>query len=340
MQASGQIGEPEEARGAPAAPDDLWGAPLAPSPAVPEGAELEAGRSGRAVGLLTLGLLVLLPLAAIALGATWLWQTSGRGAALMPGAERASDDLAPAAADRERVAVADQGIDFSAVARGDVFPLREMSTSRQITENGEPVFVTATGARVNFPVLRRDDFSNPASGWEGAGVGDYAHGEYRLLSTRQDVGSEFAIHRAPLDDFQARLDARLDRPTTGLYLYLGFRFRPTTSGGEGYVFVVTPDKRSFRLERWEQTEGGTRQTRLIDDTPSAAILTGTDWNRLVVRAVDDDVLLLVNGEVVGRVKVDAFRNGGLALGVGKEAEALSFAAGDARFTNLIISAAK
>ncbi len=305
-------------------------------PSQSEGTE-EPSRLARSFGLLALLAVVLVPLAAIGLGA-WLWYSSSHGSLVIPGASRVSDDLAPSAADRNRVAAVDQGIDFSASARGDVYPLRELSTGRQITEDGEPVYVNRDGARVTFPVLFRDDFTNPGSGWSGGKAGAYSYGEYRLLTTIEGVGWEHAVHNMQFGDFQARLDARLDRPTTGVYLYLGFRFREQANGSEGYVFVVTPDTSSFRLELWRPGEGGTTtRARLIDETTSPAILFGTDWNRLVVRAVDSDITLLVNGEVVGRAQNDTLKTGALALGVGKLPNALTFANGDARFANLVVS---
>ena len=106
------------------------------------------------------------------------------------------------------------------------------------------------------------------------------------------------------------------------------------------MFVVTPDTGSFRLELWRPGEGGGTRTRLIAETRSPAIQSGTEWNRLVVRAVDADILLLVNGEIVGQVHDETLKTGALALGVGKDAGALAFANGDARFANLVVSAVK
>ena len=238
-----------------------------PSPLPPAADETpEPSGTPRGLGLIVLLAVVVIPIAAIAAGAAWLWYSASHGAAAVSGAARVSEDLAPSAADRQRVAVGDQGIDFSAVARGDVYPLREMSSGRQITQDGEPVYVTAEGNRVTFPVLFRDDFTNTGSGWEGGRVGAYNLGEYRLLTTIEGVGSEQAVHNRALGDFQARVDARLDRPTTGVYLYLGFRFRPQARGAEGYVFVVTPDTGSFRLELWRSGEGEPTRTRLIGET--------------------------------------------------------------------------
>src|SRR5687767_10053668 len=110
--------------------------PIQPAPEADEAAE--SSTAGRGLGLAALFAMVLLPLAAIVVGGFWLWNTTAGRAMVVPGASRVSEDLAPAAADRKRVAVTDQGIDYGAVARGEVFPLREMSSGRHITENGEP----------------------------------------------------------------------------------------------------------------------------------------------------------------------------------------------------------
>jgi hypothetical protein len=306
-------------------------------PPLPESAEPSAVARGLSVFVLLA--IVLVPLALLG-GAGWLWYTSSRGMPVVPGAARVSEDLAPSAADRHRVSAGDQGIDFASTARGDVYPLREMSSGRHITEDGEPLYVNRDGGRVTFPVLYRDDFSNPNSGWAGGKLGAYSYGEYRLLSTIEGVGAEHAVHNAQFDNFQLRLDARLDRPTTGVYHYLGFRFRQQARGDEGYVFVVTPDTQSFRLELWQAGADGPTRRRLIDETRDPAILPGTEWNRLAVRAVDSDLMLLVNGQVVGQVRDDTLKTGTLALGVGKQADAVRFANGDARFANLQVSGTK
>jgi hypothetical protein len=47
-----------------------------------------------------------------------------------------------------RVPVSDQGIDVAKPVRPGVYPLKEISTGRQITENGLPVLVDEDGARV------------------------------------------------------------------------------------------------------------------------------------------------------------------------------------------------
>jgi hypothetical protein len=245
---------------------------------------------------------------------------------------------APAAADLQRVATTDQGIDFQGAARGGVYPLQEMSSSRPITADGVPVYVTADGTRVEPRLLFRDDFASPTSGWDSARAGWYEDGAYRVVTATSGGGYEYARHGQQLSDFFARVDARLDRPTQRIYVYLGFRFRHHPQGSDGYVFVVNPDDTTFRLELWQQVDGRQRRTPLIPDTPTRAVYEGTALNRLGVRADGPEILLFVNGQLVGRAHNDTYQSGGLALGVGVADDALSFAHGDARFSNLAVTA--
>ncbi len=210
----------------------------------------EAERSSalaRGLSILLLVAIFLAPFAAIGIASVWYWSAlSGR---LTPGAGAPSPAYipAPAAADLRRVAENDQGIDFTATVRGETFPLKEMSTGRLITHEGEPVYVRRDGTRVPLPVLFRDDFTTPASGWESAArVGWYEDGTYRLVTTAVGTGSEYARHTQQFGDFFVRTDARLDRPTQGVYLYLGFRFRHLGQGGEGFerlLYTVLSEER-------------------------------------------------------------------------------------------------
>jgi hypothetical protein len=310
---------------------------LEPSlPPIPDDAE-EPAKSGRGFASILLVALVLLPVVLLSGALAWLWNESAhRSGSAITGATVA-DAPAAAAAARQRVSEVDQGIEFSASLEGSVYPLKEMSTGKPITEDGEPVYVTADGTRVRFPVLWQDNFTNPNSGWDGRLVGGYAQGEYRLLLVRDGAGSDYARHTQQFGDFMVRTDARLDRPTTGVYLYLGFRLREGAQGAEGYALVVTPDDQTFRLELWQQEGGSQRTVRLIGDTPSPAIQPGTAWNRLVVRAQGAEINLFINGQQVGKVNDETSLMGTLALGVGKRQDALALANADARFASLVVS---
>lgn len=310
---------------------------LEPSlPPTPDDAQQPAG-SGRGFASVVLVALVLLPIVLLGGALGWLWNASAHRTGYSVTGATVADAPAPAAAARQRVSAVDQGIEFSATLEGSVYPLKEMSTGKPITEDGEPVYVTAEGTRVRLPILWQDNFTNPTSGWDGRLVGGYAQGEYRVLLARDGAGSDHARHTQQFGDFMVRTDARLDRPTNGVYLYLGFRFRERAQGNDGYVLVVTPDDQTFRLELWQQ-EGGTQKTvRLIGDTPSPAIQPGTAWNRLVVRAQGPEISVFINGQQVGKVSDETWQMGTLALGVGKRPDALTLANADARFASLVVT---
>jgi hypothetical protein len=310
--------------------------PPSPSPEAQESSALARGFAS----LVLLAILVV-PLGAIALGILWLWNENTSRTSFSAAGAVVAETPAPSAASRERVAVVDQGVDFQAAVRGEVYPLKELSTGKPITEDGEPVYVTAEGQRVMFPVLFRDDFTNSGSGWDGGRAGGYAQGEYRVLTAGPDA--EYASHTQQFGDFMLRADARLDRPTTGVELSVGFRFRPsarggsTAQGGDGYVFVVTPDDRTFRLELWQQESGALGKSVLIPDTSSPAIEVGTAWNRLVVRALGPDLMLLINGQVVGQLRDETSQTGTVTLGVRKKETAPAIGTGDAHFANLVVT---
>src|SRR5207247_2620330 len=108
---------------------------------------------------------------------------------------------------------------------------------------------------------------------------------------------------------QAEIDARLLPPSDNAYLYLDFRRQ---SNGDHYSFVVDPNDSTFLLRR-NEGDGG---RNLIGWTNAPAIRGGGSRNRIGVRVQGPSIVLLVNGQEVGRVSDDGFREGSLAFGVG------------------------
>jgi hypothetical protein len=158
----------------------------------------------------------------------------------------------------------------------------------------------------------------------------------RVFAGSSDSGAELARHSRTFEDFLVRVDARLERPTQGVSVLLGLRFRPQASGGEGYAFVVTPDDRTFRLEVWQLDGRTERRTALIDTTVSNAIRPASAWNRLAALAEGPDIALWINGQPVGRVRSERLHSGSLALGVVKHGNAGAINTGDARFADLTV----
>jgi hypothetical protein len=173
-------------------------------------------------------------------------------------------------------------------------------------------------------VLFRDDFSDPNTGWPtdpARGLG-YQNGEYVLTGS---LSGSPSAHR--FRDFLAEVDARLSGAGPDEHLFLNFRRQ---DNGDLYHYDVDPNARTFRLIIIRPEDSRNRLTTLVGWTPSPAINAGTAGNRIGVRAVGPQIVLLINGQEVGRVRDETFQEGRLALGVeSRQAEA--------RFDNLLVT---
>jgi hypothetical protein len=181
-------------------------------------------------------------------------------------------------------------------------------------------------------VLYADDFASASSGWPLQSsdpatrrVG-YADGEYYIVRRAGSGGSPYVTRAERFGDFRLEIDARLEEPTTDAYVFVEFRRQDR---GERYAFVVAPDEGAFTLRRNTEREG----TALLDWTRAAAIQGGTEWNRLGVQAQGAEIVLLVNGEEVGRTRDEVLREGALAFGVGS----LEDGPAEGRFRRLLVT---
>jgi hypothetical protein len=181
-------------------------------------------------------------------------------------------------------------------------------------------------------VLLQDDFSNPNSGWpERASdpttrrVG-YENGEYVVAALGSTSGFPTVFRSERYGNFQVELDARIVSPPLGAVVFLDFRRQ---DNGDHYSFIVDPSDSTFLLAR---IMGGS-STRLLDWTAAPAIAGGTARNRLGVRAQGPELVLLVNGQEVGRARDDALREGMVAFGVGNTNDGPA----EARFDNLVVT---
>jgi len=182
-------------------------------------------------------------------------------------------------------------------------------------------------------ILWADDFSDPASGWSRqssdpskALVGySYGSGEYYVVKVAGWRGSWVARSGRKFGDFQAEVDARLEPPAEGAYLFLTFRHQENR---DQFQFGVDPHGGRFRLLRRVDD----RFTSLIGWTEAAAIQGDTGLNRLGVLAQSPELVLLVNGEEVGRARDELWREGRVGLGVGHFQEERA----EARFGSLLV----
>jgi tetratricopeptide (TPR) repeat protein len=242
------------------------------------------------------------------------------------------------AASQQRAMDARRGLDTSSPSTAlpestpDVAPASNPSAESPAPRGGSER-VPATTVSLGR-VAYQDDFSDATSGWsrqsddpESRVIG-YAPGEYYVtrLTTRSGWSSA-SRPREGFVDFQVEVDAHLVAPSDGAYVFLGFRRQ---ENGEHYALEVDPDDGTYRLVR--HVNGGP-STTVIGRTRSAAIQGGTAINRLGVRAQDTEIVLLINGQQVGRIHDDRFRQGALALGVGQRQEGTA----EARFSNLVVT---
>jgi uncharacterized repeat protein (TIGR01451 family) len=143
-----------------------------------------------------------------------------------------------------------------------------------------------------------DDFSDPESGWgtqeSDLGRFRYEDGAYTILS--KEAGYVFR-RSAPsylLDSYTVEADVRWDTAVTdGLY---GIIFGLDQTAAEYYFFIVQPDTQEFRLIR--RNANGTFFT-LAPPTPSDAINVGGATNRLSAQRQGDEIILRVNGVLLG-----------------------------------------
>ena len=179
-------------------------------------------------------------------------------------------------------------------------------------------------------VLFQDALSNPNSGWPRAAsdafTGGYEGDEYFLIR-RAGSGQSPSVTRAlAVRDFLVEIDARLLPPAEGGYLYLLFRRQ---GNGDGYQFAIDPHRRAFRLLR----RMGEDWTTLINWTSAPAIAVGTTGHRVGVRARGPEIVLLVDGQEVGRARDETWSEGGVGFGVGSRVDGPA----EGRFRNLVVT---
>jgi hypothetical protein len=201
-----------------------------------------------------------------------------------------------------------------------------------------PASATAAAAPLPPPgrVLYQDSFADPTSGWPRQAsnpdtlVAGYENCEYYVNRPARGPGwSWMSRSRESFADFQLEVDARLVGPAGGAYLAVGFRRQ---ANGDHYDFIVEPEEQTYRL----LARANDSVTTLISRTPSAMIREGAATNRLGVWMRGNEIVLLVNGQQVGRARDDKLPQGALTLGAGHRAEGRT----EARYANLVVMATK
>lgn len=165
--------------------------------------------------------------------------------------------------------------------------------------NRPQLFIDLSASVVPPPPRLVDDFSNSSSGWtirsDAEAEMGYAAGEYGLLvkqpnrivwslaPLRQQLGEEAQL----FNNFELTVEARQASGPVGQYGVL-FRFQ---DGDNFYAFSIT----SAGLYRLDKRVGG-EWVNLRPWTPSPAIRTGLEVNRLRVRAIGPQIEIAVNDQ--------------------------------------------
>lgn len=193
----------------------------------------------------------------------------------------------------------------------------------------------ATGSfavRGEAPVLFQDDFSDPGSGWEvgdypGGSVG-YRDGSYVVTSTGGKM--MWGLAYQSFRDVVIEVDATqaYAGPENDNAYGVMCRVQPND---DGYLLRVSGDGYySIAIENNEEIEA------LVDWTRSDVIRQGDATNHL--RAVCDgsDLVLFVNGELLGEASDSTFSEGDIALTASSYEEGEST---EVHFDNLVVRAA-
>jgi hypothetical protein len=162
-------------------------------------------------------------------------------------------------------------------------------------------------------VLLADDFTSPSSPWMGWGglptqQTDYGAHEY-VIAKPEDKTQEGNAQPVWLRDVRAEVDGRLADPSSGGGLWLDFCSPPD---GGCYKLTVLPTAQSLSL--WHGLYDGSSSTP-IPQTTSRSIRPADQINRLGIEQNGAELVLLVNGDEIGRVHDDSLRGGVLWFGV-------------------------
>ncbi len=191
-------------------------------------------------------------------------------------------------------------------------------------------------------ILFRDDFASAGSSWTvwppelrdpSRRLAGYDSGEFYLIKPPGQYVSSTIYRRQYFDDAIIEIDTRLLTDDPRAFTRLDFRRQPARPDTNYYSFQIFPNDGSFSLIRSDFADGAGRWTNLLERTPAAAINRGDAPNRIGVLAQGSRIVLLINGQAVGHVTDETYRDGFVELAVSASRDAQA----EARFSNLIVS---
>jgi len=184
------------------------------------------------------------------------------------------------------------------------------------------------------PILFRDDFSNPASGWmvtkkDYAEFG-YLDGEYRILLNKADFNTYSLVPKQTFDNCSVEADVRLAAgPSNGVFGILCRAEADAQTVHTAYVFAIRGDGFYAILKRtspsfWDAIAYGKE---------SKAIKPGNAVNHLRADCSGDTLTFYVNGEKLLEKTDAAFKTGGVGLAVTTQPNSETL---DVRFDNFVV----
>ncbi|HZE58415.1 MAG TPA: family 16 glycoside hydrolase [Chthoniobacterales bacterium] len=189
-------------------------------------------------------------------------------------------------------------------------------------------------AQAESPILFRDDFSNPASGWmvtkkDYAEFG-YLDGEYRILLNKADFNTYSLVPKQTFDNCSVEADVRLAAgPSNGVFGILCRAEADAQTVQRAYVFAIRGDGFYAILKRtspsfWDAIAYGKE---------SKAIKPGNAVNHLRADCSGDTLTFYVNGEKLLEKTDAAFKTGGVGLAVTTQPKSETL---DVRFDNFVV----
>lgn len=159
-------------------------------------------------------------------------------------------------------------------------------------------------------ILMKDDFSDPASGWEEYsnedGQAGYSDGVYLVETYNPDIYA-WGVAGQHYDDIRIEVDVTITQTNSALNDGFGVDCR-TQENGDGYGFRISSDGYAS-IEVFEDNEG----SLIADWIATDAIHTDGSPNHLTVICQGDHLSLLVNDMNVAEAEDDTFSSGDIAL---------------------------
>ncbi len=189
-------------------------------------------------------------------------------------------------------------------------------------------------SQAESPILFRDDFSNPASGWmvtkkDYAEFG-YLDGEYRILLNKADFNTYSLVPKQTFDNCSVEADVRLAAgPSNGVFGILCRAEADAQTVHKAYVFAIRGDGFYAILKRtspsfWDAIAYGKE---------SKAIKPGNAVNHLRADCSGDTLTFYINGEKLLEKTDPAFKIGGVGLAVTTQPKSETL---DVRFDNFVV----